>query len=161
VVNALKLRVDFPPHIELVFVFTGGAKAKAFIETPRWIDLYDAECDCLAISSRFIDDDLYYAGADTLPLEGPVQIDLLKQYRVLDRRSLQPSGVLGGDRDDTNLIDMPSPSKFFGKFLDLLSFIPAKQLLGNPSHGFVLDAPAESQIHRLRRPQCDRPHLNC
>jgi len=45
-----------------------------------------------------------------------------------------------------------------GKFLDLLVLVPAKQLLDDPTHGFVGDALAERQIHRLRWAQSDRRH---
>jgi hypothetical protein len=116
------------------------------------IDLYDAEGDGFAVSSRPIDDNLHHPRADALPLERAVQINLLEEYCFLDWRRLQPSGVLLNDRDNADFIDIP----LLRKSLDLLSFTPAKQLVGDPAHRLMLDTAAECQIRRLRRAQCDR-----
>ena len=66
-------------------------------------------------------------------------INVLEEYPVLDHRSLQPPSVLPRDRDDADFINTPLP----GKSLDLLGLIPAEQLLDDPTHGLVVDAPAK------------------
>jgi hypothetical protein len=75
-----------------------------------------------------------------------VQLNVLEQYRVLDRRGLQPSGIVVGDcviRTHRQSVDCRSISSTCNPH-------PSQTLLANALHGVMDDAPAEAKCGSRR-----------